>query len=272
MKVTNLLRRFGQNSAVCAGTAILAGSMMFCGPANADVNYFEDFESATLNTGTGDTPVRYTNTVAGWTVDNSNMGGTATALEYQGGNVLNLADWVAEAGQGRNGSIAGGPADPSSLAGDQALVFDPDQWDDTQTGGSSTGYNSSWSTDFDFTGEDLSTIAIGYAYEMYTYPTMRMLTDVSFDGGTTFQTLLDIDSDDFGNSTFFGGVVSFAEGTDFNATSTNMTLRFSMLDGGNDWWGAVDNVTVSSIPEPASAGVVGLGLLGLVARRRKKNN
>jgi len=63
---------------VRAGTAILAGGMMFCGSANADVVDFEDFEGLPLEpfvvAGGGDgtdwtTDIR-SGTDRAWTVDN----------------------------------------------------------------------------------------------------------------------------------------------------------------------------------------------------------
>ena len=272
MKITNWTNGIGRKfcgspkkSTIASGTAILAGSMFFCGTANADVDYFEDFEGVSLEAGTGITPVSWSRTVDGWIVDNSAMDGVSDAIEYQGGAVLDLTEWVAEAGQGRT--------DSGFLGGNQALVFDPDEWDDERVGGNdpSTGYNSSWSRIFDFGGENLSSIEISFGYEFLSYPTQRMMAEVSFDGGSTYQTLLDLDSSAVASSTDLSGFSTFNSGTDFNATSEEMELKFSMTVGGNDWWGAVDNITVSSVavPEPTSAGLIGLGVLGLAAIRRR---
>ncbi len=270
MKVTNwtdaLSRKIGETSkqaSATAGAVILAGGVMFCGSADADTSYFEDFESVTLNPGTGMVPVSWSRDVAGWTVDNSGMTAKSNAIEYQGGAILDIAEWIAESGgQGRTsqGTIA-----PKG----KALVFDPDEWDDEVV--VSGEYNSSWSRVFDFTDEALSTIEIGFDYEFRAYDQQRMLAEVSFDGGATYQTLLDLDSATIASSDYRSGGAMFSAGSDFMASSDEMILKFSMTEGGNDWWGVIDNISVTSsaIPEPSAAGLIGLGALGLANRRRR---
>jgi hypothetical protein len=263
MKVTKWAGKAAQGTGMRAGAAILAGSLMFTGSANAQVNYFEDFESVSLNAGEGSTPVSWSNTVAGWVVDNSQMGATSVA-EYQGGNVLDLTEWVAEAGQGRTSQ--------NTLGGNKALVFDTDQWADTATGNADgTGYNSFWTRNFDLSTSLPGTVSIGFDYEFRAYPTQVMRAEVSFDGGANWTTLLQLDSTTLADSAYASGGALFNAGTDFDPTSNSMDLRFSMTQGGNDWWGAVDNIAVSAtaIPEPSTTAVIGLGLMGLVLRRRR---
>ena len=255
-----------KKAGVVAGSAILAGGMLFCGDAAADTNYFEDFESVSLDPGTGSVPVSWSRTVSGWTVDNSMMNGTSEAIEYQGGAILDVAEWLTESGgQGRTSE---GTISPTG----KALVFDPDEWDDERIDGDGdSGYNSTWFRTFDFTGEDLNSITIAFDYEFRAYDDQQMLAEVSFDGGATFETILDLDSNVIGNSLYASGGAAFDSG-DFTPTSEEMILSFSMINGGNDWWGVIDNVSVTSsaIPEPTAAGVIGLGLLGAASRRRRK--
>ena len=58
----------------------------------------------------------------------------------------------------------------------------------------------------------------------------------------------------------------------FVATGSTTTLRFeNTVDNTVDDFGIViDNVSVSAIPEPGSAAIIGTGLIALCGRRRKK--
>ena len=109
--------------------------------------------------------------------------------------------------------------------------------------------------------------------------------EVSVDGGA-FTEILRWDSDE--NSSFFkgdslgeaggqgqltgiGGQYSENEliGVVLDETGADtVQFRFGMIEAGNDWWWAVDNIQVGSIPEPTSALLVALGGLIAVARRR----
>ena len=49
----------------------------------------------------------------------------------------------------------------------------------------------------------------------------------------------------------------------------SVAFAFQYLEAGNDWWWAVDNISVDAVPEPASASliVVALSAMGLLRRR-----
>jgi hypothetical protein len=54
------------------------------------------------------------------------------------------------------------------------------------------------------------------------------------------------------------------------AGSSTLIVRFKYLDAGNNWYWAFDNLQIGTVPEPASAALVGVGLLSMVAAARRR--
>jgi hypothetical protein len=111
-------------------------------------------------------------------------------------------------------------------------------------------------------------LKISFDWETRIESEQRALAEVSFDGGTTWVQIFNIDSDDatsyeqYNNSDFalaendhfasllgptefqFGGL-----GSTFAASQSNsMILRFGLIDAENNWWFAVDNILVEADP------------------------
>ena len=95
----------------------------------------------------------------------------------------------------------------------------------------------------------------------------------SFDGGSNWNNLLPLD-----DSTVEGGTSSLARADAHevlplsNPADASAMIRFGITDGGNDWWWAIDNVSVSVVPEPTT-GIMGwlAASFGLLFGRKKRS-
>jgi hypothetical protein len=114
------------------------------------------------------------------------------------------------------------------------------------------------------------------------------LVEASYDGGASWIVALKWDSDPT-SPTFKGDTSGYSPALVTDTTNplfgtyaenelvrvplahpagaSTVQLRFSLLDSGNDWWWAVDNLEVG-IPEPASALLLSVALVGFSVRRR----
>ncbi len=221
---------------------------------------FDDFEGLTLqefdvanNVGVGDgtdwTKDIRTGTAREWTIDNSlmgappgsNPGGVCTELAYNGWSAMDVDSWIEEQGPqiGRTTLGAG--------THNTALIADPDGYYDFDVPDQpNLAYHSYASRSYDVKGFDQATLSITFDWEFAIENLQKGVVDVSFDGGTTWQNLLDVDNTDGTNDTILTGPSTFVAGTHFNATSTTFQLRIGCINASNNWWFAVDNIDVST--------------------------
>jgi hypothetical protein len=201
----------------------------------------------------------WTRTIPNWAVDNSGMEIDVFEEFYNGWAAVDYNSWEAEQGQSSQiGLIAPGQNNTFLLA-------DPDAaYDYVPPGSPSPGYNSFVSRTYDLSRFDSTTIRIECLYEYRAEDTQTGLIDVSFDGGQTFTNLRTLNVDTIGNEAPFQVAFVAVAGdpagpigspTGFPAVQSNvMTLRFGMVESGNDWWFAVDNVMVEADPSPLVLG------------------
>jgi hypothetical protein len=95
---------------------------------------------------------------------------------------------------------------------------------------------------------------------------------VSFDGGENFSNLIEFTAANSGGDSSLSRVAEAVSlPLDIPDDAESLLFRFGMTNAGNDWWWAVDNITVDAevIPEPSGIAAM-LGAAGLAALRRKR--
>ncbi|MCD0460824.1 hypothetical protein [Roseiconus lacunae] len=184
----------------------------------------------------------------GWTLDNSGNTYNNDTMpgEFDGWSLMDVASWIghADVQAGRDRCFFG------STDRNIALVADPDEADDG--GNADLGspenplYNSYISRTYDVSGRDLASLMVDFDFDFVCEDTQTGVVDISFDGGTTWQNLLTIDStvDSGAISTELGDQGSFVAGVDFTSdlAATQVVLRFGCINASNDWWFCVDNI------------------------------
>lgn len=256
---TSIQRKLGK----LLGAAAFSGAALLCGSASAQLQTvaFDDFEglhptmvpftlpSNVYADGTDYSTQIRIGTSREWTIDNSQMGNPAgsaaggVCLEpgYNGWTAMDVTSWTAEQGA-QIGRTALGLASRNT-----ALVADPDAYYDFDSPGQpGDAYNSYISRNYDLTGYNTSTLEISFDYEFAIENNQRGTIEVSFDGGTTWQMVLNLVKGALPNDTILRGPGTFVAGTHFNPTSNQMLFRIGCITAGNNWWFAVDNVHVKT--------------------------
>lgn len=180
----------------------------------------------------------------GFTVDNGGMPGGSNS-DFDGWSFMDKNSWVATAGNQGRGDFA--------RATGNVAVADPDEWDDVAH---NTGAFNSFLRTAPINLAGVAAGSVVLEFDSSYRPELPQIgsLQVSYDGGTNWIELLAFDSSDarnarvsIGSTATVGTVIG--GGTVRNAlvnpTSGNMIFRFGLLNAGNNWWWAVDNIKVT---------------------------
>jgi hypothetical protein len=237
--------------------------------AAADTLLSEDFEGFSLKpyqspTESGGDGTDWTDELpAGWAMTFS--GPLGDPFEFQGWRIHDVDSWIATEGdQQRSTWTRGGVGQRGSV-----LLVDPDAYDDGTDIGAENMNTSVTTPPIDLSTVVPGTVSIAFDSFFRNEEPSDLSLDVSFDGGGSYSNLLYYESDNLGDGAVFDEQLQFSVN---NPASGSLVFKFSLLNGDNDWWWAIDNVHVTGqlVPEPSSLGLLSCGLtaLGLFRRRR----
>jgi hypothetical protein len=248
-------------------TVLAAGSVS---SVSAAVLLSENFEGLPLNPFQSPTEQNGDGTdwssvlPAGWTLS---LGATpiGNPVEFQGWHVLDVDSWIATEGNQQRGNwTRGGVGSHGSV-----LVADADAYDDGTN--IDTALFNTWASTpkISLNGWAANSVTIEVDSFWRNEVTQIGKLEVSYDGGTTFKSIKTYDSAALADGLVIDEHLNI---TVDNPTSGDLVVRFGLTDGSNDWWWAVDNVTISAtaVPEPSTIALGALGFAALLLARRRK--
>ena len=259
MRVTNLgatlarrlkIRKQAKDIAA-GGAAILAGGMMFAG--SADAQYFEDFNNLPLRPSvspseSGGDGTDWTDIPPfGWTrgdIDPANPTPSDGPEEFFGFTFLDQDFWVTTAGDQARSEFTRGDG--------IVVVADGDEYDDAGSGIEPDLFNVFLRTPaLGTTGLSANSVTLNFDSSFRPYDDMTGLVNVSFDGGSTFENVLTLDTESIGGNSVLDRV-NEAVSIDLNnpGNGGDIIVEFALATGGNDWWWAIDNVGVTNVEAP----------------------
>lgn len=255
---------------------VTGGAPVILGLAALDARaaelFVQDFEGLELQpfvstTETGGDGTDWTDVLPpGWSRDNTTtpIGGPA---EFFGFTFMDKGAWIAtEENQER---------DTFTRGTGTVMVSDPDAYDDIGNIDPDLFNVFIQTPAIPLANVVASTATLNFDSSFRPYDGMTASVEVSFDGGTNFTSLLSINSANVpgGDSSLERADEAMSLDINNPAGAADMILRFGMTNAGNDWWWAVDNISVSGdlVPEPTSAFVL-LGAAGLGAMRRRRRS
>lgn len=221
--------------------------------------FYEDFEGLELEDSVDEGLMAEAvwtraNAPEGWVVDDSGVPGAGDPLEdgvteWAGWSFANKDWWVETAGDQRRSEFSRGDG--------TVAVSDPDEWDDAGHADSAENgwYDTSMTTpEISLEGVEANSLFLQFASSWRdefdsSYQQSAEIT-ASYDGGAPQQILLwlsDPSSPNFKDDVPNESIILDLENP---AGAQTLVLNFRLFDAGNDWWWAIDNVTVNAGAKP----------------------
>ena len=221
--------------------------------------FFQDFEGLELQPNedeglAGEAVWTRDNGPEGWVVDDSGVPGAGFpdfdgVTEWAGWSFADKDWWVQTAGDQRRSEFSRGIGN--------VAVADPDEWDDAAHDDSEEfgWYKTSMTTpEISLEGVDASSLFLqfdsSWRDEFDSNYRQSGEIKVSYDGADPVQVLLWLSDPASANFHDDAPNENIIVDLDNPAGAKKMTVEFRMFDAGNDWWWAVDNVTVNAGAKP----------------------
>ena len=184
---------------------------------------------------------------AGWMIDDSGVPGAGDpandgVTEWAGWSFADKNWWVETAGDQQRSQFV--------LGNGVVAVVDPDEWDDqNHATGLLNSFLSTPAIDVSSTEAGTNTVELKFDSSWREEDTQTANVTVSFDGAEPIEVMRWESS---GDNTGFLKPDAVSEAVTVNidrpAGAKTMVVTFGMLNAGNDWWWAIDNVKVSGTP------------------------
>ena len=184
---------------------------------------------------------------SGWAIDDSGVPGVGDpandgVTEWAGWSFADKNWWVETAGDQQRSQFV--------LGNGIVAVVDPDEWDDQDHApGLLNSFLSTPAIDVSTTEAGPGALQLKFDSSWREEDTQTANVTVSFDGAEPIEVMRWESS---GDNTGFLKADAVSETVTVNidrpAGVKTMVVTFGMLNAGNDWWWAIDNVSVSGIP------------------------
>jgi len=235
-------------------SALFDGGALFLETGTAVELFWEDFEHLPLGQSVEEQPNQrakvWTKTAPeGWTIDDSGVPGVGNTAndgmtEWAGWSFTNKDWWIDVAGNQRRSEF--------TLGMGTVAVVDADEWDDApHAQGTLTSMLNTPA--IDISGVNASTIELKFDSSWRPNAQQTAYVLVSFDGREWVRVLNWQSDSTRRNFKPEATSETVTISIDNPTMAQNMVLAFGLLNAGNDWWWAIDNVQVSGI----SGGAVG---------------